>query len=102
MPTYLELKAQHDQLVKQMEEVRQEELASTIADIKEKIAAYNLTAADLGFGSKSSTKKSKATSSTGTAKFRGPNGELWTGMGRQPAWMKEAIEKGSKKEEFSV
>ncbi|MCA7984119.1 H-NS histone family protein [Burkholderia vietnamiensis] len=108
MATYLELKAQAEVLLKQAEELRQKEVAAVIAEMKEKMAQYGITAkdlgittADLGLSSASSKKATKA--SEGSApKFKGPNGELWSGMGRQPQWLKDALAEGKKKEDFAV
>lgn len=35
-------------------------------------------------------------------KYRGPNDATWTGRGRMPKWLTEAIERGKGKEEFAV
>ena len=35
-------------------------------------------------------------------KFRGPNGETWSGRGRMPRWLHEAEAKGHKRVEFAV
>lgn len=36
------------------------------------------------------------------AKYRGPNGEEWTGRGRTPSWLKALEAEGTKREQFSV
>jgi DNA-binding protein H-NS len=36
------------------------------------------------------------------AKFRGPNGETWSGAGLQPKWLKALIASGKKKEDFAI
>ena len=48
--TYLELKEQGERLLAQAEEMREQEIADAIADIKEKMRLYGLTAEDLGLG----------------------------------------------------
>ena len=35
-------------------------------------------------------------------KYRGPNGELWTGRGLKPRWLAEALDKGKKIENFLI
>lgn len=35
-------------------------------------------------------------------KYRGPNGELWTGRGRTPRWMAQQIAEGHTVEEFEI
>lgn len=36
------------------------------------------------------------------AKYRGPNGEEWSGRGKPPKWMVPLLEAGAKKEDFLV
>jgi len=103
MSKYLELKAKAEELLKQAEEERQKEIAEVVAEIKEKIQEYELSASDLGFsgfGRKVAKGMNKASSVE--PKYKGPNGELWSGRGRQPVWMKEAIEQGKDKEDFAI
>ncbi|SRR5690606_14157586 len=103
MSTYLELKAQAEELLKQAEQARQEEISTVVEEIKEKIQEYGLTAADLGFsGFGRKVAKSMSKTSNVEPKYKGPNGELWSGRGRQPVWMKEAVEQGKNKEDFAI
>ncbi|WP_296444256.1 H-NS family nucleoid-associated regulatory protein [Rhodoferax sp. UBA5149] len=36
------------------------------------------------------------------AKFRGPNGEAWSGRGLTPRWLAALVAQGQSKEEFSI
>jgi DNA-binding protein H-NS len=97
MKTYLSIKTEIAKLEKQAEGVRKAEIAGVVARIREAIAAYGLTATDLGFGRPSSKatvgKKHKdklpaAATSTGVAKYRDPaTGKTWTGRGKPPNWI---------------
>lgn len=40
--------------------------------------------------------------STAAPKYRGPNGELWSGRGQPPKWMKPLLNAGKKKEDFLI
>lgn len=40
--------------------------------------------------------------STAAPKYRSPAGETWTGRGKRPNWLKEAITAGSKVEDFRI
>lgn len=112
MATYLELKAQADALYKQAEELRDKERTQTIADIREKIAAFGLSAKELGLesGGRASSGASKSSAAGAPAKtrkpvaikYRGPNGETWTGRGQKPVWLAELIKQGRKVEEFLI
>lgn len=39
---------------------------------------------------------------TTTPKYQGPNGELWSGRGQPPKWMKPLLATGKKKEDFLI
>ncbi|MDP3759096.1 MAG: H-NS histone family protein [Ramlibacter sp.] len=103
MPTYIELMEQAEKLLTQAEELRVKELAEVIADIRQKMERYGLTVQDLGLGPKTSKKKKGVSKSGGRAKYRGPNGQTWSGgRGRRPQWVVDALAKGKKLEDFAV
>lgn len=105
MATYLELKEQAEKLLAQAEEMREKEIADAIADIKEKMRLYGLTAEDLGLGGGRGpvARGPKAKTAPGAAKYRGPNGETWSGgRGRKPQWVTQALQQGRSLEEFAV
>src|SRR5207245_9950771 len=96
MKTYSAIKAEIAKLEKQAEALRKTEVAGVVTKIKAAIAAYALTAADLGLGRgaakaapTSKAKSSKKTSTTtGVAKYRDPKtGKTWTGRGKPPTWI---------------
>ncbi|NYT61863.1 H-NS histone family protein [Alcaligenaceae bacterium] len=103
MATYLELKAQAEKLMQQAEEARKKEIAEVVADIKTKMQEYGITASDLGIAvSGKRASKKVAPSTPAVVRYRNEKGETWSGMGRQPKWMKDAIEEGKSKEDFAV
>ncbi len=105
MATYLELKAQAEALMQQAEEARKNEIAEVVADIKKKMAEYEITASDLGLGAAGAIKRTSkrvGPSTPAVVRYRSPNGDEWSGMGRQPAWIKKALEEGKSKEDFAV
>lgn len=101
MSTYSELVSQAQALMAQAEQVRREELSTVIADIKAKMREYGITAEELGnvtVGRKVGATKSKA-----PAKYRGPNGELWSGgPGRKPEWVKTVLASGQSLDQFLI
>lgn len=101
MSTYLELKAQAEKLFQQAETVRQQEIAEVISEIKAKMVEYSISIDDLSGGRKSS-KKSGGSKPQGEVRFRGPQGETWSGKGRQPQWMKSALLEGKSKDDFAA
>ena len=108
MATYLELKEQAEKLMAQAEQVRQQEIDQAITDIKAKMQAYGITARDLGFGGGAAAGAKRAPrkaagAAKAPAKYRGPNGETWSGgRGRKPQWVVDALAKGRKLEEFEI
>jgi DNA-binding protein H-NS len=101
MQSSAELFAQAQALFAQAEQTRKQELAGVIADIKAKMKEYGITPEDLGG---SAVRKSAAPSkSKAPAKYRGPNGELWSGgPGRRPEWVKAVTASGQDLESFRI
>lgn len=100
MPTYRELLVQRETLEQQIAEARQAEVASAIAQAKQLIAEYGLTAADCGFrGAAMLAGKTRTTVAT---KFRGPNGESWSGRGKAPNWLTSLEAQDRRRDEFLV
>ncbi len=123
MATYVELKQQAEDLMRQAEAARKSEIGAAIADIKAKMAAYGITLDDLGGkskaargrkpnGGKAAAKAAKPAKATAKpAKARKPvavkyrnaeTGETWTGRGKPPTWLKAQEAAGRKREEFLV
>jgi DNA-binding protein H-NS len=107
MTSYLELRAKGEKLLAEAEELRVKEVHDVILDIKQKIKAYGLTSRDLGLtgasGSGGKKKVAPVPKTKSKVRFRGPNGETWSGgRGRKPRWVTEALAKGRKIEEFAV
>jgi DNA-binding protein H-NS len=106
MPTYQELMAQIAELQQQAEETRRTEVALAITDIKEKIVAYGLTAADLGLtdGVKgNSTGRTRRSRGTVAVKYKDPvSGATWSGRGVMPKWLQTAVAAGKSKDEYLV
>ncbi|WP_298147961.1 H-NS histone family protein [uncultured Acinetobacter sp.] len=103
MATYLELKAQAEALMQQAEEARKKEIAEVVAGIKTKMQEYGITASDLGIAVSGKRAAKKVGPSTpAVVRYKNDKGETWSGMGRQPQWIKDAIEEGKSKEDFAV
>jgi DNA-binding protein H-NS len=86
MPSYKQLTAQLEKLHKEVAAAREKEVAQAIADIKEKIAEYEITAEELGFTSAGNAAARKKTPLP--ARYANPKtGETWSGRGRAPAWL---------------
>jgi DNA-binding protein H-NS len=79
-------------LEKEIAESSKVERANAVGQIRQLMEEFNITAEDL------STRKKGQSKSKGTVavQFRGPNGETWTGRGRQPKWL------GDNREQYRV
>lgn len=101
MATYIELMQKAEKLMAEAEQLRQKEISDVIADIREKMMTYGLTLQDIG----GPTKNPRRGSGGGAkkVKYRGPNGETWSGgRGRKPKWVQAALKAGKKIEDFAV
>ncbi|MFN3829583.1 MAG: H-NS family nucleoid-associated regulatory protein [Tepidimonas ignava] len=100
MPTYAELKAQAEALLRQAEEMRQQERAGVIAELRAKMAEYGITAEELAGGARG---RRRASRSKAEPKYRGPNGETWSGgPGRKPEWVRQILAAGGDLEQYRI
>ncbi|MBP0447397.1 H-NS histone family protein [Roseomonas sp. SSH11] len=79
--------------------------AQLIEEMREKAAQLGLDLGELLERPGPKTNVRKPRSDTGkavAARYRGPEGETWTGRGRMPRWLTEAVQNGKAKEDFAV
>lgn len=79
-------------LEKEIAESSKVERANAVVQIRQLMEEFNITAEHLSARRKAQS-KSKGTVAV---QFRGPNGETWTGRGRQPKWL------GDNREQYRV
>lgn len=97
--TYEELQEKIAKMQAEAEALRAEELNGVIAEIKEKISVYGLTAEDLFKAARGARKASAG----GTVPVKYRNGDAqWTGRGKKPIWVREIEEAGGNIEEYRV
>ncbi len=92
--TYAELKAQAKEVLRRAEEARLTELNAVLADVRIKVAEYELTPEQIfgRVGSRNIRRKVVA------PKYQDPNtGATWSGRGREPGWIR-----GKKRELFLI
>lgn len=106
MPTYEDIKKKIAGLEKQAEELRRKELSAVIEEIREKMAQFDLSVEDIAPRRRGRPRRSaRPGTRTSTAKpmYRHPEtGGTWTGRGRKPTWLVEALEEGRSLEEFRI
>ncbi len=96
-----DLLQQIETLKKQAEEVRQQEIAEAIKDIKATMSEYGITPADLGFSV--AARAGKASKAPAAAKYRNPTSDdTWSEKGRAPKWLQEAEALGQSREQFLI
>lgn len=90
-------------LQKQAEEIKAQEFNKTVQEIQAKMAAFGITLADLDGGKSRARKVTSAKSANpAPAKYRGPNGETWSGRGLMPRWLAALVAQGQSKESFAI
>lgn len=108
MPKSLaQIQAAIEKLQVQADTLKKKEASAVVARIKEAIAHYGLTAADLGLASTSTrppkvgkgkvakaVKRKAGSRSKGVVKYKDDAGNTWTGHGRRPQWFIDAINAG--------
>ena len=94
--------------------LRAKEVSGVVARVKDAIAQYGLTAADLGLdkpsrkaapvvnAAKGIHKTPAAGKSGRPAKYQDGRGQTWGGMGKRPDWFKAALASGKSAEDFLV
>lgn len=118
MSSLIDIQSQIQKLQKQADEIKSKEFDKTIQDILAKMQAFGITVKDLQSASASprkgrgrpaastkvkvSSTKKKTPSSPVAAKYRGPNGETWSGRGLTPRWLATLLAQGQTKEAFAI
>lgn len=119
MSNLIDIQSQIQKLQKQADEIKSKEFDKTVQEILAKMHAFGITTKDLqaalGGGRKgrgrpaearkakpAKVKKVKGSSNTVAAKYRGPNGETWSGRGLTPRWLSTLLAQGQSKEAFAI
>ena len=124
MDNLIEIQSQIEKLTKQASEIRAREFDKTVLDILAKMQAFGITLKDLTPSKPRKSIKGKAGKVAGPSeslpkggatkakrknagvivpdKFRGPNGEGWSGRGLTPRWLTALINQGKSKEDFVI
>ena len=118
MSNLIDIQTQIQKLQKQASEIKAREFDATLRDILAKMDAFGISIKDLqsaavktkGRGrpvskskviAKPATKR-KTSGAVVAAKFKGPNGEAWSGRGLTPRWLVTLIAQGQSKESFAI
>ena len=86
----------------QAEQVRQQEITGVIQQIRTMATQYGLGAEDIFGGRKTRVAKNTSGAPT-TSGYRCPTSKaIWSGRGRRPQWIKDAMAAGTDIEQFKV
>lgn len=115
MSDLIKLRQQIADLEKQAAELQKQSRPAVLAQLREQMAAYGITAEELSrpppkparpkavaakLGATAAKSKKPAVSSP--AKYRGPKGQEWTGRGTAPKWLNELLVDGKTREDFLI
>lgn len=115
MNNLVDIQTQIEKLQKQAQQIKTKEFSKTVQDIKDKMHAFGITVKDLqsarsnkpnssitADAKKPRKAASKTTGIKVAAKYRGAEGQSWSGRGLMPRWLKTLVAEGRTKEEFLV
>ena len=120
MSNLIDLQSQIEKLQKQANEIKAKEFSNTVQDILAKMQAFGITVKDLQTAKPAKSAKGmrgrpaaagktvkaskvvKKASNPVAAKYRGPNGETWSGRGLTPKWLSSLVAQGQTKEAFLI
>ncbi|MEO8856423.1 MAG: H-NS histone family protein [Burkholderiaceae bacterium] len=113
MSNLVDIQSQIQKLQKQADEIKAKEYDKTVREILSKMQAFGISIKDLQAAATAGKSASRASSKkagrkaaqpakTVPAKYRGPNGETWSGRGLTPRWLSSLLVEGKNKEDFAV
>lgn len=122
MGDLLNIQNQIEKLQKQAAEIKAKEFDKTLQEIVAKMYAFGITLTDVkkalgGKGGRkapvgkpraaapaksAASRRSKMSGTTVAPKYRGPNGETWSGRGLMPRWLSALVAQGQAKDKFAV
>ncbi|MGK6310235.1 H-NS histone family protein [Variovorax sp. DT-64] len=104
--SYKQIQKQIAALQRHAEKLRAREVDGVIARIKVAITHYGLTAEQLGFGATANSAKANAKAGKAAAnrpaKYSDGQGNSWSGIGKRPYWLRDALAAGRTLEEFAT
>jgi DNA-binding protein H-NS len=99
--TYADVMKEIDGLKAEAEALKRREVGDVVARIKEAIAVYGLTAADL-FGRGRGRPAGRAKAGASGARYGDGAGNVWGGRGPRPKWLRDALASGKQLSDFEM
>ncbi|RZL94020.1 MAG: hypothetical protein EOP82_06020 [Variovorax sp.] len=102
--SYKQIQKQIETLQRQADRLRKDEVDGVVKRIKTAIAHYGLTAGQMGFGAATGRVKAKVAVAVPDrkAKYSDGKGNSWSGIGKRPYWLRDALNAGRALEEFAA
>ena len=114
MNELIQLRQKISEMEKQAAELQKKNRPAVLAELRQQMAAYGITAEELSRPAAKASKprqslaksvspaKSKKPAVPSPAKYRGPQGQTWTGRGTVPKWLNELLVDGKTREDFLI
>ena len=114
MNELVKLRQQIAELEKQAADLQKKNRPAVVADLREQMAAYGITAEELGrpaarvqkprqpLAKAASSPKVKKPAVPSPVKYRGLEGQTWSGRGIAPKWLNELLVGGKTQEDFLI
>jgi DNA-binding protein H-NS len=113
MNELVKLRQQITEMEKQAAELQKKNRPAVLAELREQMAAYGITAEELSRpapkakpkappAKAASPAKGKKPAAASPAKYRGPEGQQWTGKGTAPKWLNDLVAAGKTREDFLI
>ena len=113
MNELVKLRQQIAEMEKQALELQKKNRPAVLAELREQMAAYGITAEELSRPAPKARPKAapskpvnpvkgKKPVVSSPAKYRGPEGQTWTGKGTAPKWLNDLVASGKTREDFLI
>jgi DNA-binding protein H-NS len=114
MNELVKLRQQIAEMEKQAADLQKKNRPAVLAELREQMAAYGITAEELSRpaakaarpkvppAKPASLHKGKKPAVPSPAKYRGPQGQEWSGRGTAPKWLNDLLIDGKTREDFLI
>ena len=114
MNELVKLRQQITEMEKQATDLQKKNRPAVLAQLREQMAAYGITAEELSrpahktrmtkvsTAKQASLAKGKKPVTSSPIKYRGPEGQAWTGRGTAPKWLNDLLVDGKTRDDFLI
>ncbi|MDB5930985.1 MAG: nucleoid protein [Polaromonas sp.] len=115
MTDLIKLRQQIAEMQKQADELQKKSRPAVLVQLREQMTAYGITAEELSRPAAKSARpkaaplpkpalspKDKKPVVHSPAKYRGPEGQEWSGRGNAPKWLNDLLVNGKTREDFLI